>query len=471
MLYFSFCSRVRSGRSAPPRRTKVCGRSSGSRAPRLPRLTASRSTGLARSRTAVGRSAPGLHRLVRVRRRADPHESPLRRGLPRPALDSREEPHRERRPRGPARGRNPLRDADRRRARRDRGHHGAVAEAARGLDDAPPTSGAADAHEARATLREGRAAAMPDRDAVRRRPVLALQVQALHRRAAGVRARRPASRRSAATPTISSSRAGASTWRCCAPTRTASRRTPNHFAINFAGPAAGEPVFVSGHPGSTDRQLTLAQLKTRRNLELPQWLLRYSEIRGRYIQFAETSPGERAHLRRPAERPREQHQGAPQDARRAARRRRMLARKARRRGRAAREASRRTPKLKPRSAIRGPTSKRRWRASAGSSCRYAYLEDGAGFQGRLVPLRARAGARRRRARQTERGAATANTPTPRCRASSSNSAPPCPIYPELEELAPRQRPRAHARVARPGSSDGAQAACEGIAATRSRPRS
>jgi len=64
----------------------------------------------------------------------------------------------------------------------------------------------------------------------------------------------------------------------------------NFLRINFAGPAAGDPVFVSGHPGSTDRLLTLSQLKQQRNIELPQWLLRYSELRGRLIQFSATSP-------------------------------------------------------------------------------------------------------------------------------------------------------------------------------------
>ncbi len=64
----------------------------------------------------------------------------------------------------------------------------------------------------------------------------------------------------------------------------------NYLHVNFAGAAAGDPVFVSGHPGTTERLLTLSQLKQRRNQDLPQWLLRYSEIRGRLIQFAETSP-------------------------------------------------------------------------------------------------------------------------------------------------------------------------------------
>jgi V8-like Glu-specific endopeptidase len=66
-------------------------------------------------------------------------------------------------------------------------------------------------------------------------------------------------------------------------------KTPNHLRINFAGPAVGDPVFVSGHPGSTDRQLTLHELRAPRDYELPNWLLRYSELRGRYIQFSSES--------------------------------------------------------------------------------------------------------------------------------------------------------------------------------------
>ncbi|MGH8219392.1 MAG: S46 family peptidase [Steroidobacteraceae bacterium] len=61
--------------------------------------------------------------------------------------------------------------------------------------------------------------------------------------------------------------------------------TPHHFAIDFAGPRAGEPVFVAGHPGSTSRELTAAQLITERDAELPPYLLRAAELRGRYIQF------------------------------------------------------------------------------------------------------------------------------------------------------------------------------------------
>jgi V8-like Glu-specific endopeptidase len=65
--------------------------------------------------------------------------------------------------------------------------------------------------------------------------------------------------------------------------------TPQHLAIDFDGPGAGEPVFVAGHPGSTDRLLTVAELETLRAHVLPPALLRASELRGRYIQFAKTS--------------------------------------------------------------------------------------------------------------------------------------------------------------------------------------
>jgi hypothetical protein len=66
-------------------------------------------------------------------------------------------------------------------------------------------------------------------------------------------------------------------------------QTPNHLRIDFDGPNEGDTVLVAGHPGSTDRQLTVAELETLRNHVLPQQLLRYAELRGRYLQFAKTS--------------------------------------------------------------------------------------------------------------------------------------------------------------------------------------
>ena len=66
--------------------------------------------------------------------------------------------------------------------------------------------------------------------------------------------------------------------------------TPNHLTINWSGAKQGEPVFVAGHPGTTQRLLTAAQLKTQRDLVLPFWLLRFSELRGRLLQYSKTSP-------------------------------------------------------------------------------------------------------------------------------------------------------------------------------------
>jgi hypothetical protein len=65
--------------------------------------------------------------------------------------------------------------------------------------------------------------------------------------------------------------------------------TPNFLSIDFEGAEQGEFVLVAGHPGSTDRLLTMAQLKSIRNHDLPPALLRGSELRGRYIQFGKTS--------------------------------------------------------------------------------------------------------------------------------------------------------------------------------------
>jgi hypothetical protein len=66
-------------------------------------------------------------------------------------------------------------------------------------------------------------------------------------------------------------------------------KTPNFLPWRAAGPAAGDPVFITGHPGSTDRLLTVAQLKFQRDVTLPLWLLRYSEFRGRMMAWKNTS--------------------------------------------------------------------------------------------------------------------------------------------------------------------------------------
>ena len=65
--------------------------------------------------------------------------------------------------------------------------------------------------------------------------------------------------------------------------------SPDHLKWNSRPPVAGEPVFVAGNPGGTDRQLTMAQLETQRDLILPVTALQSSELRGRLIRFSEES--------------------------------------------------------------------------------------------------------------------------------------------------------------------------------------
>ncbi len=64
--------------------------------------------------------------------------------------------------------------------------------------------------------------------------------------------------------------------------------TPNHLQWRFEGPQAGEPVFVAGHPGSTNRLWTTSQLKMYRNTFIPAYLIRNTELRGRIIQWSKT---------------------------------------------------------------------------------------------------------------------------------------------------------------------------------------
>ncbi len=67
-------------------------------------------------------------------------------------------------------------------------------------------------------------------------------------------------------------------------------QTPDHLRFDWDGADPGDPVFVSGHPGNTDRLLTVAQLETQRTTFMPFWLLRFAELRGRLLQFSKTSP-------------------------------------------------------------------------------------------------------------------------------------------------------------------------------------
>ena len=66
--------------------------------------------------------------------------------------------------------------------------------------------------------------------------------------------------------------------------------TPDFFPWRAAGATEGEAVFVSGHPGNTDRLLSVAELQNVRSDYLPEQLIYYSELRGRMLEWAQTSP-------------------------------------------------------------------------------------------------------------------------------------------------------------------------------------
>jgi hypothetical protein len=68
--------------------------------------------------------------------------------------------------------------------------------------------------------------------------------------------------------------------------------TPSYLQIKFDGPAANQLVFVAGHPGSTARLQTRAQLEFDRNMPLPITLMRAAELRGRFIQFGTNNPAD-----------------------------------------------------------------------------------------------------------------------------------------------------------------------------------
>jgi hypothetical protein len=68
--------------------------------------------------------------------------------------------------------------------------------------------------------------------------------------------------------------------------------TPHYLQINFNGPAVNQLVFVAGHPGSTARLQTRAQLEFDRDMPLPITLMRAAELRGRFIQFGTSNPAD-----------------------------------------------------------------------------------------------------------------------------------------------------------------------------------
>src|SRR5690606_7886596 len=61
--------------------------------------------------------------------------------------------------------------------------------------------------------------------------------------------------------------------------------TKHHFQWSENGAEEGELVFVSGHPGSTSRSLTVAQLELMRDVTLPARLLWFAVGRGLLTEY------------------------------------------------------------------------------------------------------------------------------------------------------------------------------------------
>ncbi|MCC7110573.1 MAG: S46 family peptidase, partial [Deltaproteobacteria bacterium] len=62
-------------------------------------------------------------------------------------------------------------------------------------------------------------------------------------------------------------------------------QTKSYFPFAKAGAKAGDLAFVSGHPGRTSRNATVAELSFIRDVEQPSRLLRLAELRGRLTEF------------------------------------------------------------------------------------------------------------------------------------------------------------------------------------------
>jgi hypothetical protein len=208
-------------------------------------------------------------------------------------------------------------------------------------------------------------------------------------------------------------------------------RTPHHLAIDFAGPRAGEPVFVAGHPGTTERQLTVAQLVTQRDVELPPYLLRASELRGRYIQFGIANPQARRIVETPLTflensiKVRRVELDALHDDAQLARKRDAEAALAKRIAG--------DPMLAEATGKPWADIARAERTARALDPRYIFIESGAGFDSRLfryARVLVRAAAERTKPNDTRlRGYTESQLP-----ALEQQLTAPTPVYPELERI-------------------------------------
>lgn len=70
-------------------------------------------------------------------------------------------------------------------------------------------------------------------------------------------------------------------------------KTPHFLRVNTRGPVEGELIFAAGHPGATQRLLTVTQLEFLRDVHYPEQLLYLAELRGRLTQWARANPEQR----------------------------------------------------------------------------------------------------------------------------------------------------------------------------------
>jgi hypothetical protein len=66
--------------------------------------------------------------------------------------------------------------------------------------------------------------------------------------------------------------------------------TPDHLRWSILPPKEGAPLFVAGNPGTTQRLLTPDQLVTLRDLDFPETLIMFSELRGQLLRFTAETP-------------------------------------------------------------------------------------------------------------------------------------------------------------------------------------
>jgi stalled ribosome alternative rescue factor ArfA len=66
--------------------------------------------------------------------------------------------------------------------------------------------------------------------------------------------------------------------------------TEHSFKWSTTGPKEGDLSFVSGHPGGTDRELTMSELAYERNVALPERIAELAQYRGALTMFNESSP-------------------------------------------------------------------------------------------------------------------------------------------------------------------------------------